>query len=57
MQVRYTAVPAEADGEPGAAAPVDEAWMRRLEQVGYERARGPAPWDEVTPPNPRPRPR
>ncbi|HSB42696.1 MAG TPA: patatin-like phospholipase family protein [Methylomirabilota bacterium] len=57
MQVRHTAVPAEADGEPGAAAPVDEAWMRRLEQVGYERARGPAPWDEATPPGPRPRPR
>jgi predicted acylesterase/phospholipase RssA len=58
VQVRSTAVPTEADGEPGAHEPVDEAWMRRLEQVGYERARGATPWDESgTPPDQRPRPR
>ncbi len=38
MEVRYTAIPSELVGEPGAAALADEAWMRRLEQLGRERA-------------------
>jgi predicted acylesterase/phospholipase RssA len=57
MQFRYTAVPPEAAGEPGASAPADEAWMRRLEQLGYERARGATPWDAITSPDQRPQPR
>lgn len=54
MQVRYTAIPSELAGEPGAAALADEAWMRRLEQLGYERALGTTPWDEITSPYRRP---
>jgi len=56
MEVRYTAIPSELAGEPGAAAPADEAWMRRLEQLGRERAVGPAPWEAITSPYRRPRP-
>lgn len=57
MEVRYTAIPSELAGEPGAAALADESWMRRLEQLGYERALGPTPWDEITSPYQRPRAR
>lgn len=57
MEVRYTAIPSELAGEPGAAALADESWMRRLEQLGYERALGPTPWDEITSPYRRPRAR
>jgi hypothetical protein len=41
-------------GEPGSEALVNEAWMLRLEQLGYERARGASPWDEITTPYERP---
>lgn len=54
MEVRYTAVPSELAGEPGPASPADEAWMRRLERLGYDRALGPTPWDEITPSYRRP---
>jgi hypothetical protein len=57
MEVRHTAVPSELAGEPGAAAGADETWMRRLEQIGYERARSATPWDEATSAYQRPRPR
>jgi predicted acylesterase/phospholipase RssA len=33
--------------EPGADRLFDKAWMQRLEQIGYEQARGPAPWDST----------
>jgi hypothetical protein len=55
MELRYTAIPSELAGEPGAAAVADEAWMRRLDQLGYDRARGATPWDEVISPYRRPR--
>jgi hypothetical protein len=54
MEVRYTAIPTELAGEPGSQALVDKAWMLRLEGLGYERARGATPWDEVTSPYERP---
>jgi len=54
LQVRHTALPPELAGEPGSEALADEAWMLRLEQRGYERARGAAPWDEITSPYERP---
>jgi hypothetical protein len=54
MQVRYTAIPSELAGEPGAAALADEAWMRRLEQLGYDRALGTTPWDQIVSPYRRP---
>ncbi|HEX9747714.1 MAG TPA: patatin-like phospholipase family protein [Methylomirabilota bacterium] len=57
MEVRYTAIPSELAGEPGAAALADEAWMRRLEKLGYDRAFSATPWDEITSPYRRPRPR
>ena len=56
MEVRYTAIPSEPAGEPGAAALADEAWMRRLEQLGRERGVGPTPWEAITSPYRRPRP-
>ncbi|MGH7418438.1 MAG: hypothetical protein ACREKB_11740, partial [Candidatus Rokuibacteriota bacterium] len=57
MEVRYTAIPSELAGEPGAAALADEAWMRRLEKLGYDRALSATPWDEIISPYQRPRPR
>lgn len=57
MEVRYTAIPSELAGEPGAAALADEAWMRRLEKLGYDRALSATPWDEITSPYRRPRAR
>jgi predicted acylesterase/phospholipase RssA len=47
MELRYTAVPSELAGEPGADKLFDAAWMRRLETLGYDRARGAAPWDAL----------
>jgi len=55
MEVRYTAIPSELAAEPGAASVADEAWMRRLEKIGYDRALGATPWDEITSPYRRPR--
>ncbi|MGH7367884.1 MAG: patatin-like phospholipase family protein [Candidatus Rokuibacteriota bacterium] len=57
MEVRYTAVPSELAGDPGAAVLTNETWMGKLEQLGYERARGATPWDGITSPYRRPRPR
>jgi hypothetical protein len=54
MEVRYTAVPAELSTAPGAAKLFDRAWMRRLEQLGYDRAQSASPWDEVPSPFERP---
>ena len=48
MEMRHTAVPSELSTEPGAAALFNAAWMRKLEDLGYERARSAAPWDSVT---------
>jgi hypothetical protein len=50
IDMRYTAPPAELATEPGASALFDEAWMLRLEQLGFTRARGASPWDEIDSP-------
>ncbi|GEM_PF-3205608 len=42
--------------EPGANMLFDEAWMLRLERLGYERARSTSPWDEIGSPYERPSP-
>jgi predicted acylesterase/phospholipase RssA len=49
MEVRTTAIPTAMADEPGARKLFDDAWMRRLEQFGYDRARGANPWDIVIP--------
>jgi predicted acylesterase/phospholipase RssA len=54
MEMRYTAPPSDLANEPGASALFDEAWMRRLEQLGVARARGASPWDEIHSPYARP---
>ena len=42
--------------EPDANMLFDEAWMLRLERLGYERARSTLPWDEIGSPYERPSP-
>lgn len=53
MQLHVTMIPAELAEEPGAGAIYDPAWMLRLEQIGYERARGESAWDRVVVPRDR----
>jgi hypothetical protein len=53
MQLRVTMIPPELAEEPGANATYDPAWMLRLEQIGYERARGESAWDRVVVPRDR----
>jgi hypothetical protein len=55
MEFRVTAIPSAKATEPGTSKLFDKAWMERLEKFGYDRARGDAPWDEVTSPYLRPR--
>lgn len=54
LTLRYTAVPSALSLEPGADKLFDEAWMRRLDALGYERARGVTPWDVIPSPYERP---
>jgi Patatin-like phospholipase len=56
VEMRYTAIPSELATEPGANMLFDEAWMLRLEKLGYERARSTSPWDEISSPYERPVP-
>jgi hypothetical protein len=56
LEMHYSAVPSELSTEPGASALFDGAWMARLEALGYQRARGAAPWDQITSPYERPLP-
>jgi hypothetical protein len=56
VEMRYTAIPSELATEPGANMLFDEAWMLRLEKLGYERARSTSPWDEIGSPYERPAP-
>jgi hypothetical protein len=53
MQLRVTMIPPELAEDPGADATYDPAWMLRLEQIGYERARGESAWDRVVVPRDR----
>jgi predicted acylesterase/phospholipase RssA len=56
LEVRHTAVPAELAEEAAAKALIDEAFMDRLEKLGYARAQGDRPWDRVTSSYERPSP-
>ena len=47
LEVRYTAVPNALSTDPAANELFDKGWMQRLETLGYERARGPSPWDSA----------
>jgi hypothetical protein len=49
LEVRHTAIPSELAEDPAAKALADEAWMSRLERLGYERARSASPWDDGVP--------
>jgi hypothetical protein len=53
MQLHVTMIPAELAEEPGADSLYDATWMLRLEQIGYERARGSSAWDRVVRPRDR----
>jgi predicted acylesterase/phospholipase RssA len=46
MRLRSTSIPAVMSKEKGADKLFDDAWMRRLEQFGFDRAVGLTPWDE-----------
>ena len=54
LEVRATAIPQNMATEPGADKLFDDAWMRRLEQFGYDRARGASSWDTFIVPYARP---
>jgi hypothetical protein len=54
VEMRYTSIPSELATEPGANMLFDEAWMLRLEKLGYERARSKRPWDDIGSPYQRP---
>jgi hypothetical protein len=53
MQLHVTMIPPELAEEPGAESLYDATWMLRLEQIGYERARGESAWDRVVVPRDR----
>jgi hypothetical protein len=57
MEVHVTQPAASLALEPGAGKLFDKAWMARLEQIGFTRAQGSAPWDSVTSSYERPAPR
>jgi hypothetical protein len=45
LELRSTSIPAVMSKEKGADKLFDDAWMRRLEQFGFDRAVGATPWD------------
>jgi predicted acylesterase/phospholipase RssA len=47
LEVRIAQPAASLATQPGADKLFDKAWMQRLEQIGYEQARGAAPWDSI----------
>jgi hypothetical protein len=47
LEVRHVAIPAAMGMEPGARTLFNRDWMRRLEQLGRERALAADPWDPV----------
>lgn len=50
LEFHATTIPQALASDPGASALFDQNWMIRLEQIGYDRARGNAPWDRSSPP-------
>ena len=47
LEARYTAIPIALSTEPAASKLFDKRFMQRLETLGFERARGAAPWDST----------
>lgn len=47
LEFRASVIDASLATAPGAQKLFDRAWMRRLELIGYERARSATPWDVV----------
>ncbi|MEO7794117.1 MAG: patatin-like phospholipase family protein [Thermoanaerobaculia bacterium] len=47
LEVRFTGIPDELSTDPAADKLFDPAWTKRLETLGYERARGESPWDPI----------
>lgn len=47
LDVRIAAPASSLATEPGADKLFDKAWMTRLEQIGYDQARGASPWDST----------
>ena len=47
LEARYTSIPIALSTEPAASKLFDKGFMRRLETLGYERARGATPWDST----------
>lgn len=54
VEVHATAIPAAMASDPGADKRFNDGWMHRLEQFGYDRARGAKPWDDFIAPYARP---
>ena len=50
LELHVTFIPPVLANDPGANALFDRDWMIRLEQIGYDRARGSSPWDRISPP-------
>jgi hypothetical protein len=56
VEMRYTATPSELATEPRANTLFDQDWIRKLEKLGYERARSESAWDKIGSPYERPAP-
>lgn len=52
MEVHATAIPDSVANAPGADKLFDARFMQQLEQLGYDRAQGPSPWDQSFVPGP-----
>lgn len=49
VEFRYTAIPAAIANDPAAMKLFDRDFMHRLEQMGFDRARGASPWEASVP--------
>ena len=47
MDFHATSIPSDLAYTPGASKLLDNAWIAKLEQLGYERAQNLAPWNSV----------
>ena len=49
MEMHYAAIPADVADDPDAMKLASRAFMQRLDQLGYEKARSAAPWNAILP--------
>lgn len=54
VETRFTAIPQELSRDPGAEKLFETAFMLKLDELGYTRARSATPWDSVVSPFQRP---